>query len=218
MIQVPRVISSHRVFVREPSLERIPDVVFSQSYVHRLHALIENELSVDKLEISKRSTEALRKESKRKILERLNFDTEKLTNLEITVQDLKRKLEITEKSKRAKAVIECDKLKGQLEESDMTILKLFDLNNKLMKCVENSSFFDVNSSFESDEDGSASRRRISVQTRRISEKIARLQLVVQKLQFVLLKLDDEKEVRVKSTTSETRRRILLRDYLYNGEE
>ncbi|KAL2559705.1 Protein NETWORKED 1D [Forsythia ovata] len=117
-----------------------------------------------------------------------------------------------------KAVIECEKLEGQLEESNMTILKLFDINKKLMKRVRNSSFFDVNFSFKSDEDGSASRRRISVQTRRISEKIARLQLVVQKLQFVLLKLDDEKEVGVKFIMSETRRRILLEDYLYNGRK
>ncbi|CAI9778540.1 unnamed protein product [Fraxinus pennsylvanica] len=178
--------------------------------------LIENDLSMDKFEIPKRSTEVIQKENKRKILERLNYDTQKLTNLEITVQDLKRKLEITEKSKRGKAVIECEKLKGQLEEADMTILKLFDLNKKLMKRVGNSSFFNANSSFESDEDGSASRRRFSAQSRRISEKIARLQLVVQKLQFVLLKLDDENEMGVKSTMSESRRRILLRDYLYNG--
>ncbi|KAL2473659.1 Protein NETWORKED 1D [Forsythia ovata] len=93
-----------------------------------------------------------------------------------------------------KAVIECEKLKGQLEESDMTILKLFDLNKKLIKRVENSSFFNVNSSFDSDENGSASKRRISVQTKRIFEKISRLQLVV----------------------CQTRRIILLRDYLYNG--
>ncbi|KAL2518413.1 protein NETWORKED 1D [Abeliophyllum distichum] len=112
----------------------------------------------------------------------------------IEIQDLKRKREITVKNKRGKVVIECEKLKGQLEESDMTILKLFDLNKKLMKRVGNSSFFNVNSSFESDEDGSANRRRISVQMRRMSEKIARLQLVVQTLQFVLLKLDSENEV------------------------
>ncbi|XP_022859181.1 protein NETWORKED 1D-like isoform X1 [Olea europaea var. sylvestris] len=205
-----------------PSADKITDFCRVKSINKRKDkslisdASIENELSVDKLEISKRSTEALRKENKKNILDRLNLDTQKLMNLEITVQDLKRNLEITEKSKRGKAVIECEKLKGQLEEADMTILKLFDLSKKLMKRVGNSSFFDANSSFESDEDGSASRRRISVQTRRISEKIARLQLVVQKFQFVLLKLDGEKEVGVKSTMSETRRRILLRDYLYNG--
>ncbi|KAL6291728.1 hypothetical protein ACE6H2_009238 [Prunus campanulata] len=46
-----------------------------------------------------------------------------LTNLQITVEDLKRKVEITEKSKKGKG-IEFENVKGQLEEANEAITKL----------------------------------------------------------------------------------------------
>ncbi|KAK6141435.1 hypothetical protein DH2020_024795 [Rehmannia glutinosa] len=117
--------------------------------------------------------------------------------------------EVTEKGKRGKAVIECEALKGQLEEAEIAIMKLFELNGRLMKSVDDRSF---SSSFDIEGDGSsARRRRVSEQARRMSEKIGRLQLEVQRLQFVLLKMDEGK-----NKMSETKRRILLRDYLYGG--
>ncbi|KAH6793907.1 hypothetical protein C2S52_004384 [Perilla frutescens var. hirtella] len=177
-------------------------------------ALDEEDLSVDKLEISKRSTDSFQEGNKRKVLERLDSDVQKLANLQITVQDLKRKLEVTEKGKRGKAVIECETLKRQLEEADTSIMKLFDLNGRLTKSIDDRSFSDTKSSFDFEGEEGARRRRVSEQARRMSEKIGRIQLEVQKLQFVLLKLDDGKEG--KSTMSESKRRILLRDYLYGG--
>ncbi|KAG6402996.1 hypothetical protein SASPL_135211 [Salvia splendens] len=172
------------------------------------------DLSVDKLEISKRSTDSIQEGNKRKVLERLDSDVQKLANLQITVQDLKRKLEVTEKGKRGKAVIECESLKRQLDEADMSVMKLFDLNGRLMKSINDKSFSDSKSSFDFEGEEGARRRRVSEQARRMSEKIGRIQLEVQKLQFVLLKLDDEKDGM--SKMSETRRRILLKDYLYGG--
>ncbi|XP_047982363.1 protein NETWORKED 1D-like [Salvia hispanica] len=172
------------------------------------------DLSVDKLEISKRSTDSLQEGNKRKVLERLDSDVQKLANLQITVQDLKRKLEVTEKGKRGKAVIECESLKRQLDEADMSVMKLFDLNGRLMKSINDRSFSDSKSSFDFEGEEGARRRRVSEQARRMSEKIGRIQLEVQKLQFVLLKLDDEKDGA--SKMSETKRRILLKDYLYGG--
>lgn len=178
--------------------------------------LIEKELGVDKLEFSKRSTEPLQEGNKRKVLERLNSDVQKLTNLQITVQDLKRKLQIIEKSRKGKAIDECDILKEQLEEAETAILKLFDLNGKLMKNMEGTplSSHAKSSSMDSEESGSVRKRKTSEQARRISERIGRLQLEVQKIQFVLLKLDDEKDGKGKSRISEMKRRVLLRDYLY----
>lgn len=167
-------------------------------------SLVEKELSVDKLEIPKIHELPLQGTRKRKILARLNADIQKLANLQITVQDLKRKLEVTEKGKRGKDVIECESLKGQLEEADTTIMKLFDLNARLTKNVENSTISEV--------EASTRRRRLPQQAQRMSEKIARLQLEIQKLQLVLHKLDHEKEEKTK--ISETKRRVLLRDYLY----
>lgn len=172
------------------------------------------DMSVDKLEISKRSTDSFQEGNKRKVLERLDSDVQKLANLQITVQDLKRKLEVTEKGKRGKAVIECESLKRQLDEADMSVMKLFDLNGRLMKSIDDRSFSESKSSFDFEGEEGARRRKVSEQARRMSEKIGRIQLEVQKLQFVLLKLDDEKDG--VSKMSETKRRILLRDYLYGG--
>ncbi|KAL2510714.1 Protein NETWORKED 1D [Abeliophyllum distichum] len=198
---------------RNQDFHRIKSVKKQEGKRHISDGTIEKELSVDKLETSKRFTDPLQEGNKGKVLERLNSDVQKLANLQITVQDLKRKLEFTEKGKRGKAVTECETLKGQLEEVDMAVMKLFDFNGKLVKSIEDNSFSDVKSSFDSEDDGNVNRRRIPEQARRMSEKIGRLQLEVQKLQFVLLKLD-EKDSKGKTRMSETKRRILLRDYLY----
>ncbi|KAL2510722.1 Protein NETWORKED 1D [Abeliophyllum distichum] len=198
---------------RNQEFHRIKSVKKQEGKRHISDGTIEKELSVDKLETSKRYTDPLQEGNKGKVLERLNSDVQKLANLQITVQDLKRKLEFTEKGKRGKAVTECETLKGQLEEVDMAVMKLFDFNGKLVKSIEDNSFSDVKSSFDSEDDGNVNRRRIPEQARRMSEKIGRLQLEVQKLQFVLLKLD-EKDSKGKTRMSETKRRILLRDYLY----
>ncbi|BFG36550.1 hypothetical protein CerSpe_228240 [Prunus speciosa] len=56
------------------------------------------------------------------------------------MEDLKRKVEITEKSKKGKG-IEFENVKGQLEEIDEAITKLFDVNQKLMKNVEDAPLF-----------------------------------------------------------------------------
>lgn len=172
------------------------------------------ELSVDQLELSKKFAENRREGSKRKILERLNSDVQKLTNLQITVQDLKNKVKIIENSKKLKAIVEYDSLKGQLEEAEAAIQKLFDLNGKLVNNIEDRALSDKKSAKE--ESGSTRRRRISEQSRRASEKIGRLQLEVQKIQFVLVKLDDEKESKGRGIVLDTKRRVLLRDYIYGG--
>ncbi|XWS76358.1 hypothetical protein CRYUN_Cryun01aG0169500 [Craigia yunnanensis] len=173
------------------------------------------ELGVDK-ESSKRFTEPNQEGSKRKILERLDSDAQKLANLQITVQDLKRKVEITETGKKGKG-IEYGTVKEQLEEAEEVIMKLFDVNRKLMTHVEDGFWsLDGKSALESDESWSVRRRRVSEQARRGSEKIGLLQLEVQKIQFLLLKLDDEIESRGRSRITESKTRVLLRDYLYGG--
>ncbi|KDP21416.1 hypothetical protein JCGZ_21887 [Jatropha curcas] len=179
-------------------------------------SMIEKDVSVDKLEISRRLSGSRQEVNERKILERLDSDSQKLTNLQITVQDLKRKVEITEKNKKGKG-IEYDSVKEQLEESEETILKLFDVNRKLMRSIEDESLSaDDKSASAMDENGSVRRRKISEQARRGSEKIGRLQLEVQKLQFLLLKLDGENKSRGKTKIIERKTSVLLRDYLYGG--
>lgn len=183
-----------------------------------IESLMEKELGVDKLEISRRSSESRQEANKKRVLERLDSDAQKLSNLQITVQDLKRKVEITEKSKKGKG-LEYESVKGQLEDAEEAITKLYDANRKLMKnCEDGSQSSDGTSANASDESGSVRRRRISEQARRGSEKIGRLQLEVQRLQFLLLKLDDDaKEARPRTTRiTEHKTRVLLRDYLYGG--
>ncbi|XP_057517534.1 protein NETWORKED 1D-like [Amaranthus tricolor] len=172
--------------------------------------------------VSKRFLNTELEDSKRKTLERLASDVQKLTNLQITVQDLKEKLEVTDYSSKGKGV-EYEGVKDQLVESENTILKLFEYSAKIMKNIENSSTassFDgsVNSSVTADssEGGGGKRRRCLEQARRISEKIGRLQLEVQKLQFLLMKLDNNKVSKGGTRVTERNTRVLLRDYLYGG--
>ncbi|TYI13732.1 hypothetical protein ES332_A08G077800v1 [Gossypium tomentosum] len=174
------------------------------------------ELGVDK-EKSKRYTEPNQEEKKRKILERLDSDAQKLANLQITVQDLKRKVEITEKGKKGKG-IEYGTVKEQLEEAEEAITKLSDFNRKLIVHAgdPSRSLLDGKPAIDSDGSGSGRRQRISEQARKGSEKIGRLQLEVQKIQFLLLKLDDEKESRGRTKITEHKTTVLLRDYLYGG--
>lgn len=177
-------------------------------------SLVEKELSVDKLEISRRLSRPREEGNKSKVLERLDSDAQKLSNLQITIQDLMKKMETTEKSTKRKGA-EYDTVKEQLEASQETVTKLFDANRKLMKSVEEGALSsNGNAAGESDEIGSVSRRRISEQAQRGSEKIGQLQLEVQRLQFLLLKLNDGREIKEKTGMADQSPRARLRDYLY----
>ncbi|XP_027364124.1 protein NETWORKED 1D-like [Abrus precatorius] len=180
-------------------------------------SLVEKELSVDKLEISRRLTQPQEQGNKSKILERLDSDAQKLTNLQITIQDLMKRVENTEKNTKGKGV-EYDEVKGQLESAQETMAKLVDANRKLMKNVEEGTLSSVGKAptTESDGSGSAGIKEVSEQARRESEKIGQLHLEVQRLQFLLLKLGDGKESKEKTRIIDRSPRVLLRDYLYGG--
>ena len=180
-------------------------------------SLVEKELSVDKLEISRRLTQPHEEGNKSKILEMLDSDAQKLTNLQITIQDLRKKMEITEKSAKGKGV-DYDTAKGQLEAAQEAITKLFDANRKLTKNVKEGTLASSvgKDAADSDESGSVSRRRVSEQAQRGSEKIGQLQLEVQRLQFLVLKIDGGKESKEKTRFADRSPRVLLRDYLYGG--
>ncbi|KAL4323306.1 hypothetical protein GQ457_11G002970 [Hibiscus cannabinus] len=173
------------------------------------------ELVVDK-EGSRRFTKLNQEGSKRKILERIGSDAQRLANLQITVQDLKRKVDITETGKRGKR-IEYGTVKEQLEEAEEAIMKLGDANRKLMTQIEDDSWYpDGKSALDSDESGSVKKQGVPEEAKRGSEKIGRLQLEVQKIQFLLLQLDDGKDSRGRTRVAERKTRVLLRDYLYGG--
>ncbi|XP_023004326.1 protein NETWORKED 1D isoform X2 [Cucurbita maxima] len=208
--KAPMVASSSMEYRRVGSTRR-------QSSKHpSSESLVEKELGVDKLEISKRLSDLPHEGNKRRILERLDSDVQKLANLQITVQDLKKKMDATEKSKIEKG-LEYDTVKEQVEEAEEAITKLYEMNLKLTKNVQDSFLVaDGSSTLEPEENDSVQSRRISEQARKGSEKIGRLQLELKKLQFLIMKLDGEREARGKSKVLERSPRVLLRDYLYGG--
>ncbi|CAH2039055.1 unnamed protein product [Thlaspi arvense] len=180
-------------------------------------SLSEESLVVDKLEISDRFTDPNKEVNTRKVLERLDSDLQKLANLHIAVEDLKGKVETEEKGEKGKED-QYEAIKGQISEAEEALEKLLSINRKLVTKVR--SGFERSdgskSSMDLDENESSRRRRISEQARRGSEKIGRLQLEIQRLQFLLLKLEGEREDRAKAKMSESKTRILLRDYIYDG--
>ncbi|CAN0898178.1 Protein NETWORKED 1D [Linum grandiflorum] len=174
-------------------------------------SLFEREVSMDKLDNSRRLSGSSQEANGRKILERLDSDVQKLANLQIVVQDLKRKVEVDEKTKKGKG-IQFDTVKEQLDEQEDDIMKRLEMNRKLTKRIETES-----PSLVLDEKSIASKKKISEQARRESEKIGRLQLELQKIQFLLLKLDDaNKSNRSNSKAPARTPSVLLRDYLYGG--
>ncbi|MED6132277.1 hypothetical protein PIB30_017544 [Stylosanthes scabra] len=178
------------------------------------HFFTEKDINVDKLEIPRSSTHRNEEGNRRKVLDKLDSDAQKLTNLEITVQDLIKRIDINEKSTRGKDV-EYENVKEQLEAAQESITKLFDANRKLIKSVEGRALSSAGrSSTDSDEGGGVRRIRISARARRGSEKIGRLQLEVQRLQFLLLKLNEEKQAKGKTVVDDQNSKVLLRDYLY----
>lgn len=205
---------SQKVARTQTDYHEVKAVKHQKSKNPTIESLVEKELGVDKLEISKRYSGSQKEGSQRKILERLDSDAQKLTNLQITVQDLKNKVETSEKGIKGKG-IEYDTVKEQLEEAEEAIVKLLDVNRKLLTNIEDISLsYDGKSAIESDDSGSMRRRKVSEQARRVSEKIGRWQLEVQKLQFLLLKLDDEQGSRGRTRITERKTRVRLRDYLY----
>ncbi|KAL6971574.1 hypothetical protein U1Q18_031253 [Sarracenia purpurea var. burkii] len=179
----------------------------------------EKELGVDKLAVTTSFTEINKDRNKRKILERLDSDAQKLKCLQTTVEELIRKLETTmsktrKKAKNVDSNIDIEMVKEQLQEVEETILQLVEVNGQLTETIELS---EGKASVESEEGRNVQRKSVLEQARNGSEKIGWLQLEVQKLQYVLLKLDDEKKSRGKSRFSRNRTTIVLRDFIYRGE-
>ncbi|XP_043718067.1 protein NETWORKED 1D-like [Telopea speciosissima] len=173
---------------------------------------VEKELGVDILEVSSRGTEPHQQGNRRKILERLASDAQKLMNLYITLEEVKKKVEMSGKSKNSKD-IEYDTVKGQLQEVEEAIMQLSDVNSKLTKSAEEGFLSsDEKSVLEMEETRNVRRKRVSEQARRVSEKIGRLQVQLQKIQFDLLKLEEYR--RSKGLLKVPERRVLLKDYLY----
>ncbi|XP_060207788.1 protein NETWORKED 1A-like isoform X1 [Lycium barbarum] len=175
---------------------------------------VEKELGVDKLELSMNSFDASH-ETNKQILDRLSSDAEKLISLQMTVDNMRRKLDKERKSRKAKHV-DFEAAKEQLQEVELRIVQLVNLNGHLMKNTEESTLFAGSSSTDSKEVLNIRRKRVSEQTIKGSEKIVRLQLEVQKLQCMLLKLDDETKSIASSRFSRRNTGIALKNFIHIG--
>nr|AAD32567.1 NT3 [Nicotiana tabacum] len=174
---------------------------------------VEKELGVDKLELSMNLSEA-NQEMNKKILQRLASDAEKLMSLQMTVDNLRRKMEANRKARKPKNV-DFETVKEQLQEVEETDVQLVNLNSQLMKGTEESSSYLRSASADT------KRRRISSeesseQARKGSEKIGRLQLEIQKIQYILLKLEDEKKSKARSRFSRSNTGIILKNFIHIG--
>ncbi|KAK1267204.1 hypothetical protein QJS04_geneDACA014570 [Acorus gramineus] len=177
--------------------------------------LLEKELAVDKLEVSRKDM-ASRRDPNEKVLEKLVSDAKRLSVLQTGVEELKKKMDNSEKSNRPKSV-EFDTLKGQLKEVEESIWQLVDSNTKLTKKIEGFSASFDGKVGESDDTSNARRKQVSERVRRGSEKIGRLELELHRIQYVSLKLEEEYGYQ-KSKPIDRRSRVLLRDYLYGRRE
>ncbi|XP_051142189.1 protein NETWORKED 1A-like [Andrographis paniculata] len=165
------------------------------------------EQSVDKSQISETS---LQEGNKRKYLQRINSDVQKLENLRIIVQDLKRKLALSSTTTAKKGIIECESLERQLQEADTSVATLIDRNDRQMRSINGLSS-STNSSFDFENEIGRS-RRISQEAQNMAENIGRLEEEVQQLKLAIQKLDNDNDGQTK--TQETRRSVLLKEYIY----
>ncbi|KAG6668800.1 hypothetical protein I3843_01G189900 [Carya illinoinensis] len=177
---------------------------------------IEKELGIDKLEVLTSVRQPNQDTSKGKFLERLASDAQKLTSVQTTLQNLKKKMEMNKRSKKANG-IEYETVKRRLQEVEEAVSQLVDINDKLTKEVDHSPQSLNGKPLEELEDaGNVSRKRVIEQARNGSEKIGRLQIELQNIEYVLLKLEDEKKSKAKYRFSKSRTGTLLRDFIHSS--
>lgn len=179
---------------------------------------MEKELGVDKSEWSNRITfnepnQDLLNDTK--ILERLDNDARKLETVQTTVEHLKWKLETNKKGKKSKNV-EFEAVKQQLQEAEDTIVSLVDLNEQLVKNIEDCPP-DEMSSPKLKQTVKTWRIKVMEQAEKGSERIEKLQLSVQKIQTVVSKFDDDSKNKGRNKFLKSRT-IVLRDFIDNGRK
>ncbi|GMI71959.1 Networked 1A [Hibiscus trionum] len=176
-----------------------------------LGTLVEKELSIDKLEIATSNREPKKWSKSKKVLDRRAPDAHKLTTLQATVKQLKKRMEI---KKRKKAFdLEYVQVKEQLQEVEDAITELLNDNSELVKDVKGSSspFDGTKNTAVLVESGNGDLKKVREQAQKESEKIGRLQLEVQSIEYVMLKLEDERKSKGKNRTG-----VLLKDFIYSG--
>ncbi|KAG4987342.1 hypothetical protein JHK85_030325 [Glycine max] len=187
-----------------------------QNYSSELET--EKELGVDKLELWKTRKETTSEDSKRKILERLASDSQKLAILKMTLQDLKKKPETQKKSSKVNE-IEYETVKRHIEDVEEAVMQQIGIYDQLAKDIEEctSSSSDTNTMQMEKQGGHGQRKKLTEQARRGSEQIGRLQFEVQNIQYILLKLADVKNNKCKNKNTRPTG-VLLKDFIRIGRK
>uniref|UniRef100_A0A7N0R9R2 NAB domain-containing protein n=1 Tax=Kalanchoe fedtschenkoi TaxID=63787 RepID=A0A7N0R9R2_KALFE len=153
-----------------------------------------------------------RKQEKGKVMETLTSDAQKLTTIQVMVQNLRRKLEATKKRKKSKGV-DVEVVKEQLQEVEESLLELVEINSELMLNMErSSSLTNTNASAKLVKAGNNQMRRVSEQARKASEKIKRLHLEAQKVQHILIE-QNERQTEGRIKLSRGRTSIILMNFI-----
>ena len=197
------IVYAHSGALDQPSLDPTPE------------SHLEKELGVDRLELSRKGCLSSQKGTKKTVLERLTSDAQKLLNLQISVQDLRRKIEPTKRRRKAEDV-EYDTFRGQLQAVENSMVQLMDMNTELMKTFDESSLtLDGRLESQAEEAESIRHKQVSEQAKKEAEKIARLELEMQRIQYVLGRSMDEKKPKGRGSVSRSSAAILLRDFFYS---
>lgn len=172
--------------------------------------LSEKDLSVYKMEISREFKES-QEEWNRRVMKRLAYDTERLSELQASARELKLNMEKYGTSARQNR-LQLDTLKLKLKDAEEAIFDLIDRNGKLTVMVEAYSH-----SYNGEEMGRGERSQVLEQARSASDRIGMLELELQKLDYIFLKLQEEWESSPTKGGDRTPR-VLLRDYLYGRKD
>lgn len=174
---------------------------------HSSEPVVTKDLSVDKQELV--TTTEPHREWKKKVIDRLSSEAQRLSDLRSIVQELRASVEST-------ADNELEDVKAQMVDAEAAIAELIEANGKLQKKAE-----EFTSAADGDGDvdlRSRSQRKILERARKTSEKAARLELELQRFQHALLKHEEERAARraAKTTTVQVQRRsrVQLVEYLY----
>ena len=175
------------------------------------------DLSVDKQEVLPRSvattvattTTEPHREWKKKVIDRLSSEAQRLRDLRTIVQELRAGVE-------ASSDAELEGVKAQMADAEDAIAELIDANGKLLKKAEE---FTSAAAGDDVDLRSRSQRKILERVRKMSEKAGRLELELQRFQHALLRHEEERAARRAAKAAATvqvqrRSRVQLVEYLY----
>lgn len=175
------------------------------------------DLGVDKQEVLPRpvvttvatTTTEPQREWKKKVIDRLSLEAQRLQDLRSIVQELRAGVE-------ASSDAELDVVKLQMADAEDAIEELIDANGKLLKKAEE---FTSAAAGDDVDLRSRSQRKILERVRKMSEKAGRLELELQRFQHALLRHEEERAARRAAKAAATvqvqrRSRVQLVEYLY----